>query len=217
MRWGKIGARRMVSTLPFDAEVEWLESTGTQWIDTGYKLSTMNSMRVVLDFSNSGENSRKNIFGSNNEAGFNTYYQQASQFGFYFCGGYVYEGIPISVGVRSTLDISVPKGTSSGVIIYDGVSYNTTARRHVQSDTNFFIFTQVPQSERASKLKVFSCRIFDDGILVRDFIPVRIGSVGALYDRRGVGGMNPDGSARTDGLYFNRGTGAFIVGPDKIA
>jgi hypothetical protein len=38
-----------------------------------------------------------------------------------------------------------------------------------------------------------------------------------MYDRLGVGGMNPDGSARTDGLYRNRGTGAFVIGPDKTA
>jgi hypothetical protein len=50
---------------------------------------------------------------------------------------------------------------------------------------------------------------------VRDMIPVRKGTVGAMYDRRGVGGMNPDGSARDDGPYFNRGTGAFVIGSDK--
>jgi hypothetical protein len=35
-----------------------------------------------------------------------------------------------------------------------------------------------------------------------------------MYDRRGIGGMNPDGSPRTDGLYRNAGTGAFVIGPD---
>jgi len=31
----------------------------------------------------------------------------------------------------------------------------------------------------------------------------------------GTGGMNPDGSPRTDGLYRNRGTGSFVIGPNK--
>ena len=53
-----------------------------------------------------------------------------------------------------------------------------------------------------------------------DGIPVRFTnengvSEGALYDRRGVGGMNPDGSSRTDGLYRGRGSAAFAIGPDK--
>lgn len=55
-----------------------------------------------------------------------------------------------------------------------------------------------------------------------DFIAVRFTnengvSEGAMYDRRGIGGMNPDGSPRYDGLYRNRGTGAFVIGPDKVA
>lgn len=48
-----------------------------------------------------------------------------------------------------------------------------------------------------------------------DFTPVRVGTVGAMYDKRGVGGMNGDGTARNDGLYFNRGTGNFGYGNDK--
>ena len=43
------------------------------------------------------------------------------------------------------------------------------------------------------------------------------GKEGAMYDRLGTGGMNPDGSPRTDGLYRNRGTGAFTIGSDKTA
>lgn len=56
-------------------------------------------------------------------------------------------------------------------------------------------------------------------ISIRDFVPVAFANEqsqdeGAMYDLRGVGGMNPDGSARNDGLYRNRGTGAFVIGPD---
>ena len=44
------------------------------------------------------------------------------------------------------------------------------------------------------------------------------GKEGAMYDRANpTVGMNPDGSARTDGLYRNRGTGAFLYGSDKTA
>lgn len=56
--------------------------------------------------------------------------------------------------------------------------------------------------------------------LVRDFIPVRFTNEngqteGAMYDRANpTVGMNPDGSARDDGLYRNRGTGAFSWGND---
>ena len=62
-----------------------------------------------------------------------------------------------------------------------------------------------------------------DGTPLRDFIPVRFTNEhgvleGAMYDRvNPTVGMNPDGSPRTDGLYLNRGTGAFVIGQDKTA
>ena len=37
-------AARRKPKLPYDAEVEYLESTGTQWIDTGIKLVSMNAV-----------------------------------------------------------------------------------------------------------------------------------------------------------------------------
>ena len=63
--------------------------------------------------------------------------------------------------------------------------------------------------------KMYSFKIWQNGTLVRDYIPVRVGTVGAMYDKRGVGGMNSDGTARNDGMYFNRGTGNFGYGNDK--
>ena len=41
------------------------------------------------------------------------------------------------------------------------------------------------------------------GVSIFDFIPVRVGSIGYMYDR--VSGQ----------LFGNSGTGAFIIGPDK--
>ena len=59
-----------------------------------------------------------------------------------------------------------------------------------------------------SEIKMYSMQIYDkgvsaDGTLVRDFIPVRVGDVGYMYDR--VSGQ----------LFGNAGTGEFIIGPDK--
>jgi hypothetical protein len=45
--------------------------------------------------------------------------------------------------------------------------------------------------------------MFDNDILVRDFIPVRVGTTGYMYDK--VSGQ----------LFGNSGTGEFILGADK--
>ena len=59
-------------------------------------------------------------------------------------------------------------------------------------------------------MKITSSKIYIDGVIARDFIPVRFTneqgvSEGAMYDR--VSGQ----------LFRNSGTGAFTVGPDKTA
>ena len=54
-----------------------------------------------------------------------------------------------------------------------------------------------------AKCRVSLLRIYSNGVLVRDFIPVRKGTVGYLYDR--VSGK----------LFGNAGSGDFVLGQDK--
>jgi hypothetical protein len=51
--------------------------------------------------------------------------------------------------------------------------------------------------------KVYRFKLYSSGVLVRDFIPVRKGTTGYLYD------------AVSETLYGNSGTGDFTLGPDK--
>jgi len=50
--------------------------------------------------------------------------------------------------------------------------------------------------------KVYSYKLYDNDILVRDFIPVRIGNIGYMFDKV------------TGKMFGNSGTGNFILGPD---
>jgi hypothetical protein len=51
--------------------------------------------------------------------------------------------------------------------------------------------------------RIYYCQISQGVNLVRDFIPVRVGNVGYMYDK--ISGK----------LFENQGTGNFILGPDK--
>lgn len=68
--------------------------------------------------------------------------------------------------------------------------------------------------------RLYSSKYYRNGVLIQHLISVRFTnelgqSEGAMYDRANpTVGMNPDGSARTDGLYRNRGTDAFGYGND---
>lgn len=53
------------------------------------------------------------------------------------------------------------------------------------------------------KTYIYACKIWQNGNLVRDFIPVRVGTTGYMYDR--VSGT----------LFGNAGTDSFTLGNDK--
>jgi hypothetical protein len=67
-----------------------------------------------------------------------------------------------------------------------------------------------------AQLRISAAKIWQSGVLVRNFQPVRVGSganaVGYLYDR-----ANPTGGPLGKGLYPNAGSGAFVIGPDANA
>ena len=196
--------------LPYDAEIEYLESTGTQWIDTGVILDSMSS--VLLDYQlTATAQSRAGLFGGLVQTGLtifrfgslissssdrrlecgygtgNVYYQYAAQ----DLSRHVIEQRTNEYYVDGVLTYSFPAATFSA---------NTSAPL-----LNFTYVNYV-----AAKARCFSSRWWQGGVLVRDFIPVRVGSVGYLYDR-----ANPTGGPLGNGLYGNAGTGAFVVGPDK--
>jgi hypothetical protein len=68
----------------------------------------------------------------------------------------------------------------------------------------------------SQSMRISSAQLTLNGVLVRDYIPVRVGTganaVGYLYDR-----ANPTGGPLGNGLYGNSGSGAFVIGPDANA
>ena len=219
-RFGKIGARRMVSTLPYDAEVEWLAGDGASWIDTGVVASNAIDVEVTAKATSYAGSPYIIGFGPNGDYPYEwTILIRASNSygGLIFVRG-SYDGGVVTVGIPKFTTVRLNKTN----VVVNGVSRSYSgADVSPQAGCKVFVFagggTDRAFSICGNGIQIKGSRVYSSDVCVRDLAAVRIGSVGAMYDRRGVGGMNPDGSARTDGLYFNRGTGAFIVGPDKIA
>ena len=227
-------------SLPYDAEVEYLESTGAQWIDTGYKpnaktvflltykpkeygttfvcvygiqdTSTTHRFYLVLSGADAYRLQIGSIYNQSYFCGFNSNGTVSANVN----GNFAPDNRTVSLKVNNPQKIVVLNNTQYSMPSYWGVDLNChyplilfgRSSEGVVATANLFVGA------------IYSCGISEEGVLVRDFIPVRFTneqgvSEGAMYDRLGVGGMNPDGSARTDGLYRNRGTGAFVVGPDK--
>lgn len=179
------------SPLPYDAEIEYLESTGTQWVDTGINLRNM--MQAQMSFNTTA-------LHSVNEALFGVWYDNVS--------------VPqFMLWIRSTnkwgvsgSSISV-SGVTNNANVSANTDYNVTisATASQASDATLYVFAR--NNDRndyvPSTIKLYSLKITVDNSLVRDFIPVRVEQTGYLYDR--VSGE----------LFGNDGTGSFTLGPDK--
>lgn len=95
---------------------------------------------------------------------------------------------------------------SKTAIVVDGTSYafNTTASFTTPSTLFLFCVRMAnltPDYYWTGRL--YYLQISENGTFVRDLIPVRVGTVGYMYDR--VSGQ----------LFGNSGTGNFILGNDK--
>jgi hypothetical protein len=218
------GVRIVIAGLPYDAEVDYLESTGTQWIDTGVIPSA--------DFGCHLEIAHKNNFGMCGATGTSLFVGGGS-YAIYISGQNTdsVSSVQYCFGttVQTVSNIAVPKNTRiswelnwmndkhltiGNIVDVPCVSpvffqqYKFTVM-HLnvadnQNNNNFYITGRLYGIKLSRGLEV-----------IHDSIPVRFTneqgvSEGAMYDRLGVGGMNPDGSPRTDGLYRNRGTGVFV-------
>lgn len=178
----------------------YIESTGTQYIDMGFKPNQ--NTRVVCDTVFLVSASAYWLFGARNGNTDRTF------------GFLTYES-----KYRSDFNTSTDEyltGTQSGRFTIDkngnitkinGETAKTAAVGTFQCTHNLYLFANNSNGVVAgqSTAKIYSCQIYDNGTLVRDYIPVKFrdGSVGLL-------------DKITDTFYGNRGTGAFIAGPDII-
>lgn len=218
-----IGERNgLLSGLPYDAEVEYLESTGTQWIDTGCPISLDTIYQIkVRSLPNSADNTILAAYASYNPDYSN--FSLIMRIQRYLEGAInvnSFGGGTIITQSTEPVEIEFAKNYYSlngGSRVYFSTSSNTVPP--YQLGTTLFAIRSTPTRlvNFAEDTRMYYFKQIGGEQLLRDLIPVRIGTEGAMYDLRGVGGMNPDGSARNDGLYRNRGTGAFVIGPDKVS
>ena len=197
--------------LPYDAEVEYLESTGTQYIDINVECSIDSAFEIICAPTVTTEQ----FIGLIGSTANNRFHISL------FSNGYTRGCISVIQKpiVSSDTDfhrITLDARNKSASVDETNVSINYT-QGDFPSGLGFWIFGRYsPNSsyQRKGFFKIKSFMFYDEGISIRGFIPVRFTNEngereGAMYDRAGSGGMNPDGTPRTDGLYRNRGTGSF--------
>ena len=181
-------------------ELEYIQSSGTQYIDTGFKPNQDTKIVTNVAFLGSvGENvlgSRNSSSDGTNRFGIITF-SSSSKIGSFF-GSTATQAI--------SLDSSVHNYTlSKAGLSVDGTSYGGAYGANFSCTYPITLFAWNNGSNGIVKnsSKIISCKIFSGEVLARDFIPCKnpSGAIG-LYDT-----VNSK-------FYSNAGTGTFIAGPE---
>ena len=178
--------------LPYDAEVEYLESNGNQYIDTEFVIAATDRV-VVRAFFNASDNLGSRILlGIGNPelwvtTGICRFNNENS------CK------IKNAIVLDAWNDISIDKD----LCIVNTITFNMSLGTFIDNFLSLWLFAGNKSTANGTNGRIASCKIYRSSFLVRDYIPVRVGSIGYMYDR--VSGQ----------LFGNQGSGAFIIGQDK--
>lgn len=176
--------------------VEYIESSGTQYIDTGFKPN--NNTRVVMNLLYTGSENISNEFGawnsSNNASFICLTTGQNNLYPFY---GNASQTVSVDRTARHTVDMdkNVVKMNGTTMITFNQMSFQCTYPMFL------CCFNNAGATENMTSMRIYSCQIYDNGTLVRDFWP--------CYDPEGVACLYDKVEKK---YYYNAGSGEFIAG-----
>ena len=188
----------------------YLESSGTQYISTGYAYANNTTARVVID----------SEFLAKQGTAFNGIYPGVAVGGgdinavFMFLWGtngrYKHYNVNALLNTRYLFDLDMPNHTytvsdvnaDNAVVV--SVDNTNTYDDNWESGPlgDFYLFTYDTASKSRSSQKIYSAKLYDNGVLVRNMVPVRrdADDVLGMYD------------LVTGTFYTNAGTGTFVAG-----
>ena len=193
----------MISGVPYDAEIEYLESTGTQWIDTGILPNQDTGAEISFSVSFTGGLgvSGREIFGAGSN---NRYFELLLDPSKYYYYQYGASTPKLELAVDNIDHYELWYANKNKLYnLYTGEVISSAPEQTFTITNTLFLFglnNGSPVRLLIGRIKY--CKLYQDGVLVRDLIPVRVGQTGYMYDRV---------SKR---LFGNQGTGSFGLGPD---
>lgn len=206
--------------VPYDAEILYLKGGNKAWIDTGV-IGNSDNMEIYVDFTAAqGFNSlyRQAIFGNFTKG----FYASQAGWSFYQRYGSGEWAITAPTELQSVVFPLLTIGTRYELICgpyqrgrlkpYGSSSWTTDAvggtKYGSYSTSPILLFVAGPYWIQNGSVTypcaalVHALSIKKNGSLVRDFIPVRVGNDGCMYDKV------------TKQLFENAGSGSFTIGND---
>ncbi|MCR5839380.1 MAG: right-handed parallel beta-helix repeat-containing protein [Kiritimatiellae bacterium] len=195
---GDLSDNVFTTTFKIYGRVKSITSTGAQYIDTGIVPGPTTAVEMHFCATNNAANTSFFGAGIYNQGNSYCLFQNGM---YYFIGKngtslrYLYEA-----GVDTVISINTNAAYNCYLNVGGNIATSTISLAYSGSN-NLHIFASNNGGNK-SKLTLYSFKIWQDGELVRDFVPVRGNAVG-LWD------------FVTSTFFGNAGTGAFIAGPDE--
>ncbi len=207
-RGGKIMWQKTMPTpgLPAEyREVEYLQSSGTQYIDTGFKPNQ--DTRVVVD---------AHVLSVNGIAS-NGLHIASTIGGGTFYTTYIANGAVVGsrYGKQNPMTFAANKPNWNQRLVYDKNKNVTTVGGYkitanyekFQHAYSIYLFARnnAGAMDFGSMSRIYSCKMYDNGTLIRDYVPClrKADSIPGMYD------------LVNNVFYTNGGTGDFVCGSGK--
>lgn len=200
------GEKLVFNKKPYYCEVEYLESTGTQYIDTKYIPNNNTAIEIMI--SGISKNSFSIQSGTwfigarqgylNNAFGF--YYNPSNQNLYYAFGDNMpYANFSSSLLYEKTVKIKTDK---TGLYVNNSKVVTATDTIFTSPvSLSLFGLNNNGTTISFTNFKNHACQISENGVLVRDYIPVLdLNMKPCLYDKV------------TCTFFYNQGTGEFLYG-----
>lgn len=180
-------------------ELEYIQSSGTQYINTGFYPNQ--DTRVVMDVQplNVVQTQMWCAFGARGSSFFELYKASSGNMNLTFLWGSTYsQYFSIDYTTRHTMEINKNAATvDSESKTYTATSFSVGYALYLLADNSNGTANAI------SSAKLYACKIYDNGTLVRNFIPCKNAS--------GTVGLWDDANST---FYTNAGTGTFTAGAE---
>ena len=199
--WAKSG-----KPLPYDAEVEWLESNGEQYVLTNYIPRSID--RIIVRYVIYQVNNRNSIFASKTgswDASPNYWVYLKTQNNKYQIWSFsIYQDLQFKTAYDSIYVCDLNLLNKRIAVYKEGTTPTYKDIRVGVESKNQLPIQLFPEGQKnLARTRIMKFESIRNGEKVADIIAVRKDGVGYMYDR--VSGQ----------LFRNAGTGAFVIGPDK--
>lgn len=178
--------------------LDYIESTGTQWIDTGLFCSYNGKVDVSCEFTKL--NRYNQIIGKycNVKGGqdFSIYINQNNRLSYSLNSGYASTSLTVELNQKYNFVFSKDAIYANDVLLVKPIS-----KDYEDSNEQMTLFWAGFNEDRKLVGRIYQAKIYDKGVLQRDFIPC-INPSGAIGMFDTVGGK----------FYGNQGSGKFISG-----